>query len=199
MINRVLGFAPVYRLWQSPFAAQKMRPIISHSKIEDVQRVLDIGCGPGTNTAYFRHAYYQGFDLNPSYIENAKRLYPWGNFSVADVTQHEFTQQYDFVLLNSLLHHLNDQQVESVLKAARRSLKQGGEVHIIELVKAPRGIPALLARMDRGDYPRTVEEWRQLFAREFRTEVLEPFPVRGMGMTLWELVYFKGSLLQRLN
>src|SRR5438445_13725627 len=31
MISRVLGFAPAYRLWQSPFAAQKMRPIISHS------------------------------------------------------------------------------------------------------------------------------------------------------------------------
>ena len=194
MITRVLGFSPVYRLWIAPFAGKKMRPITSHNDMKNVKRVLDIGCGPGTNTKYFRHSHYQGLDLNPSYIKTAKRLHPWGNFNAEDATQYQPAEKFDFVLLNSLLHHLNDEEVSIVLKAAWRSMANDGAVHIIELVKAERGMPAFLASKDRGKYPRTVAHWSQLFENEFRTEILEPFPVRGLGATLWEMVYYKGSL-----
>ena len=194
MITRVLSFSPVYRLWQSPFAAQKMRPITSHNDMKNVRRVLDIGCGPGTNAKYFKHCQYQGLDLNPSYIETAKRLHPWGSFSTEDATKYQPAEKFDFVLLNSLLHHLNDEQVSVVLKAARRAMTNDGAVHIIELVKAKQGLPAFLASKDRGEYPRIEEHWLRLFEQEFRTEIFEPFPVRGLGATLWELVYYKGRL-----
>jgi SAM-dependent methyltransferase len=195
MITRILGFAPVYRLWIAPFAAKKMQPIASYNDLGKVKRVLDIGCGPGTNSAYFRDCQYYGLDLNPSYIQTARRLHPWASFSAEDATKFQPGEKFEFVLLNSLLHHLDDNQVSVVLKAARRAMTNDGAVHIIELVKAKQGIPAFLASKDRGEYPRIEEHWLRLFEQEFQTEIFEPFPVRGLGATLWEMVYFKGRLL----
>lgn len=50
--------------------------------------VLDVGCGPGTVTAYLaeRGVNASGVDLSPRMIEHARRLYPQCSFSVASST-----------------------------------------------------------------------------------------------------------------
>jgi SAM-dependent methyltransferase len=50
--------------------------------------VLDVGCGPGTVTAYLadRGVDASGVDLSPRMIEHARRLYPQCSFSVASST-----------------------------------------------------------------------------------------------------------------
>ncbi len=50
--------------------------------------VLDVGCGPGTVTAYLeqRGVRISGVDLSPRMIENARRLHPEYSFSVASAT-----------------------------------------------------------------------------------------------------------------
>jgi SAM-dependent methyltransferase len=50
--------------------------------------VLDVGCGPGTVTAYLtdRGVNASGVDLSPRMIEHARRLYPRCRFSVASST-----------------------------------------------------------------------------------------------------------------
>src|SRR5882757_8622077 len=50
--------------------------------------VLDVGCGPGTVTAYLadRGVDASGVDLSPRMIEHACRLYPRCSFSVASAT-----------------------------------------------------------------------------------------------------------------
>ena len=53
LIDRVMESPLVYRLWIAPFAEQKLRPILAHTDLSRVRRVLDVGCGPGTNTAIF--------------------------------------------------------------------------------------------------------------------------------------------------
>lgn len=51
--------------------------------------VLDVGCGPGTVTAYLtdRGVTASGVDLSPRMIEHARRLYPHCDFSVASSTE----------------------------------------------------------------------------------------------------------------
>ena len=43
----------VYRLWMAPFAKTKFAPIVARNNMSRVRRVLDVGCGPGTNANYF--------------------------------------------------------------------------------------------------------------------------------------------------
>jgi len=164
-----------------------------HNDLSRPGRVLDIGCGPGTNARYFQGADYVGVDFNPEYIRNAQARYPGMKFVAADATRYEPAERFDFILLNSLLHHLDDVQVAAVLSTARSKLAPNGHVHIIELLTSRRALPGALARMDRGKHARPLGRWKELFTHHFVEELNEPFTVGLAGISMWELVYFKGG------
>lgn len=184
----------VYLAWQAPFINAKLRPVFRHNNISEALRVLDVGCGPGTNASHFRDVDYLGLDVNPKYIERARRKYRM-NFEVADVTTHAFNRKFDFVLMNSLLHHLDDAGVDSLLGAiANQALNENGKVHIIELVlPEQRTVAYRMARWDRGRYPRRLMEWRKIFERFFSLEIFEPYTVGAFGVGLWDFVYVRGG------
>ena len=193
----ILDSPIVYRLWQGPFAAAKMAPVIRHNDLSQARRVLDLGCGPGTNCRFFPHGEYLGVDINPRYVDYARRRYG-RTFAVEDVRNYRLPRDgcIDFVLLSSLLHHLDDEATHGVLANVAQVVSDGGHVHIIELVLPDRaGIARALARGDRGNYPRPLDEWRAVFCRHFEPVVFEPFAVKTLlGITLWKLVYFKGKM-----
>ena len=74
-----------YRIWQAPFAEKKLAPILRHNDLGAVRRVLDVGCGPGTNTRHFATSDYLGVDLNEKYVEYARAKFG-RTFVAADVT-----------------------------------------------------------------------------------------------------------------
>jgi SAM-dependent methyltransferase len=194
-VVKLLERPGVYLAWQRPFVSSKLAPVWRHTDRATVRRVLDVGCGPGTNSAEFAGLDYLGVDLNPAYIEHARRNHA-GNFQVADVRSDAIPGRgtYDFVLVNSLLHHLDDETVGSLLAELRGYVSDDGHIHVIDLeLPERRGIPRALALNDRGDHPRSLPAWRALFTRHFDVAVYEPFPVPGRGPMLWSMVYFKGS------
>ena len=83
-VVRLLERPGVYLAWQRPFVASKLAPVWRHNDRSTIRRVLDVGCGPGTNSAEFSGLDYLGVDLNPSYIEHARRRHG-PHFEVADV------------------------------------------------------------------------------------------------------------------
>ena len=195
-VRRPLENQLVYRLWQAPFAGAKFAPIKRHNDLAAVRRVLDVGCGPGTNATQFAHTEYLGLDMNRRYVEAAQRRYR-GQFEVADVRTHtpKDGAHYDCVLLNSFLHHIDDQSCGEILETMAGVLDENGHIHIVDLVLPKRyGVARLLARLDRGDYPRSLEDWRRLFTRHFEAILFEPYSVSLLGLGLWELVYFKGRV-----
>ena len=184
----------IYRMWQAPFVEQKFAPVLANNDLRKVRRVLDVGCGPGTNTAYFGHADYLGIDINEHYIQDARRRHQ-RDFVVADVRDYRAIpeQRFDFVLANSFLHHLNTEDVSGILSHVRSLLTDDGHIHCLELVlPRKRSIARLLAHWDRGDFARPAEEWREIFGKFFEPVVIEFYPLVGMGTTLWNMVYFKG-------
>jgi hypothetical protein len=54
-------------------------------------------------------------------------------------------------------------------------------------------VARLLARWDRGKFARPLGEWKQLFSDLFQPVVFEPYLLRGLGATLWNMIYFKGG------
>lgn len=193
-LTDILGFPAVYRLWQAPFAAAKLRPLRQQNDLGTVRRVLDVGCGPGTNSTVFSHTDYLGLDLNERYIELARRRYR-GRFKVADVRSYRAPagEAYDFILLNSFLHHIDDENTDRILANMNSLLSDDGHVHILELVLPEQtSISRWLARHDRGKFPRPLERWKHIFSVHFDTVTLKPFPLGLGGITLWNMVYFKG-------
>ena len=186
-----------YRLWQAPFAEKKLAPLLREPDLLRARRVLDVGCGPGTNTRHFDHADYVGIDMNAGYIEHARRRFA-REFVIADVTQYSAPpdQRFDFILVNSLLHHLDDASTRRLLASLATLLTPDGHVHILDLVLPDRpGVARALALSDRGHYPRRLDAWREIFREHFEPVTLEPYPLGVFGMTLWNMVYFKGKPL----
>lgn len=185
----------VYRAWQRPFAEAKLRPLRRHNDLRGIRRVLDVGCGPGMNSRHFQHTDYCGIDINPAYIAFARRRYQ-GTFVTADATTYTVPedQRYDFILLNSFLHHVPDVDVRRLLANLRRALTEDGHVHVLDLIlPARRGPARFLARHDRGRFARPIEVWMELLTESFSPVVFEPFRLSACGVTLWNMLYFKGA------
>ena len=194
LVEGMLERALVYRLWQAPFAEQKFLPVLANNDLRRVRRVLDVGCGPGTSTPYFAHGDYLGLDINPRYIESARRKHG-RDFLVADVRNYRAApeQKFDFILANSFLHHLNTGDVLGILSHLRSLLTDDGHVHALELVMPQeKSIARLLAQWDRGDFARPRDEWQAIFGEFFEPVALEFYPLTLLGTTLWNMVYFKG-------
>jgi SAM-dependent methyltransferase len=195
--GRLLARPLSYRLWQTPFAEEKFAPVLRHNDLARVRRVLDVGCGPGTNTHHFAGVDYLGIDVNERYVEYARRRHR-RDFMVVDAT--EFTvpagERFDFVLVNSFLHHLPDGAARRLLAHLSSVLTNEGHIHVLELeLPEHPSVARLLARMDRGDHPRPLKAWRELLAESFEPVVFEPYRRGGWGWagaTLWNMVYFKG-------
>lgn len=183
----------VYRLWQAPFVEAKLEPLRTGGELKGVRRVLDVGCGPGTNAPLFDGVDYLGVDINPRYVADARARYG-RRFEVADVTSYRVMgERFDFILVNSLLHHLDDAGVDRLLTHLGTLLTGDGHVHLLELV-LPEGwsMARALARLDRGKHARPLDRWRAIFEAHFVTERFEPYALRGLGMPLWHMIYYKG-------
>ena len=194
LVTRIMENTQAYRLWQAPFVEKKFAPILAHNDLLQARWVLDVGCGPGTNTPHFSRTNYLGIDHNLRYLEHARRRYK-RNFLAADITRLALAPaaRFDFILINSFLHHIDTPSARRLLSQLAALLTGDGHVHILDLVLPARpSLPRLLARFDRGEFPRPLEEWKQIFSETFETEVFAPYTLTALGATLWELVYFKG-------
>jgi SAM-dependent methyltransferase len=192
--TELLAHPRAYLFWQGKFAEQKLAPMYAHNDMSRVRRVLDVGCGPGTNTRHFAAAGYLGVDVNPSYITYARRHYH-RDFLAADVCEYTAPpgEKYDFILVNSFLHHIDLASTRRILSHLSTLLTEDGHVHIIEVAMPQQAkIARQLARWDRGRFVRPTPEWRSIFTETFETAVFEPFWLTRLDVKLWNMIYFKG-------
>jgi SAM-dependent methyltransferase len=194
LVDYLLEQTAVYSLWQAPFAAAKLAPMLAHNDIGSARRVLDVGCGPATNTRLFAHADYLGIDVNPDYIKHARRKHD-RRFVVADAATYDDPHGagFDFILINSFLHHMDTLSTNKILNRMRSWLSPDGHIHLLEpALPEERSLAQLMAHLDRGKYLRPLATWHELFGQHLDIVVFEPYPLRVLGATLWNMVYCKG-------
>lgn len=112
----------------SEYAESNKRIVKARFQHLEGKKVLDIGCGYGFYTDYFRSigASVVGIDGSDKMIEIAKKRYPECAFSVADITKElpfENTM-FDIVFCNQVLMDIVD--IEIVFSECKRILKPGG-------------------------------------------------------------------------
>ena len=189
--DRLLELPVVYAAWQAPFAASKFAPVERRLRDRAIRRVLDVGCGTGTNAGRFQDVDYVGIDINDRYLDVARARFK-GSFISADLTAADLTSlgTFDTILVNSFLHHVDDRDVKHILTHLTGMLDPTGRVHILELVLPPRkSLARIMARLDRGKYARPLDKWYELFSAAFDPVVVEPY---FLGGKLWSMVYFQG-------
>ena len=192
VVDRILEHPAVYAAWQAPFVSQKFAPVERHLSCAKIRRILDVGCGPGTNARRFVGAEYVGLDINEHYLEIARSKYS-GQFIQADLETADLSAlgTFDTILVNSFLHHLPDDAVRRILLQVRHLLDATGTVHFLELVMPEkRSLATVMAKLDRGRYARPLASWRALFEADFQPLTIEPYT---FGAGFWAMVYFRGK------
>ena len=99
-------------------------------------RVLEIGCGLGTDGAQFAKAGadYTGVDLTNAAIDLARKRFELfgltGKFQVADAENLDFPDEsFDVVYSHGVLHHTPD--IDAAVQEIRRVLKPGGRAIVM--------------------------------------------------------------------
>jgi SAM-dependent methyltransferase len=128
-------------------------------------RTLDVGCGTGEYSTLFDPERYVGVDLNAGYLALARRRNRTHRYLVGDArTWPGDGTIFDLVLVNGVLHHLDDADAGTFLRSVEEHLAPGGTLLVIEDVQLPD--PPLGARLvhqlDYGHHIRNAEQWQKL-------------------------------------
>ena len=147
----------------------RRRLITNFIKPKKAERILDMGCGPGTFSLYFPNDVdYVGFDLSENYIEAAnkkyggqKRTFFVGNVETVDLSSYD---SFDKVLAIGILHHLNNEQVTVLMDMAMSKLRPGGVLITLDgcFTDPQNYIAQRIISADRGEYVRTQDQYQQL-------------------------------------
>jgi SAM-dependent methyltransferase len=136
--------------------------------------LLDVGCGPGRLMPHLPMDIGRiiGLDHDAGYIENARKLYGHrAEFLVADAGQPFPVEAgtVDVVMTVGVLHHLNDESVQQLMKSAHLALKPGGVFVSCDPVFIPHQHPVAewFLKRDRGKFIRQPDGYLKHFSRWF--------------------------------
>lgn len=171
--TRTLAPPLAYRAYHELIGSPRLwRTIVEYMEPRDGQRVLDLGCGPGTMAGLLPSVDYTGVELSTDYARRARGK--WGDdgrVMVADVTTLDPADLglYDCVLAHGLLHHLDDRQAASVIELAAGAMAPGGRLVTVDgcYTDEQSRVARFLLQHDRGDHVRTEPEYRDLITRRF--------------------------------
>jgi SAM-dependent methyltransferase len=172
-IRSVLELPQAYQLYWTLIGGAERSRILVRDYIRPRQgdRILEIGCGPGTIVPYLPQGEYVGFDANCEYIEKASHRFPHAKFICENVSDYSLSQKsyFDIVLALGIVHHLNDEQSVQLFRVAHDALRPGGRMVTLDGVWTngqSRTERYLLAK-DRGRFVRDEAGYLSLAAKVF--------------------------------
>jgi cyclopropane fatty-acyl-phospholipid synthase-like methyltransferase len=172
-IRSVLAVPQAYQLfWNVIGGPTRSRILVSqYIRPKNGDRILEIGCGPGTIVPYLPECDYVGFDLSAEYISQARRRFPQAKFVCERVSEYTLPERsyFDVVLALGILHHLDDTEAKQLFRIAFDALKPGGRLVTLDGVwtdEQSRASKYLLAR-DRGQFVRSEPQYRTIASQVF--------------------------------
>jgi SAM-dependent methyltransferase len=138
-------------------------------KAQDEDVIIDVGCGTGYALKFVdSFKAYHGFDVDATalaihkkkYTKENTHLYP-RRLQIKDVQEIRPTKG----IMMGLLHHLSDSEVLDLLKCMNFGGTITRAITLDVVYQNGRWMNNLLARLDRGRYPRSEEGYRALIAQ----------------------------------
>lgn len=170
---------------------ERQGAVIGALDLPDGARVVELGCGTGLLSKFFKPGTYVGVDFDASRIATARETYPDHTFLVGDTTMMTgaWLAEFDMAMCHGFIHHVDDTGVGRMVDAFREAARQRSKPFsflAIEPVLPAKAISNpvgyMLAKFDRGEYVRTIPELRTLFGEAItkieplRTPVQWPVP-----------------------
>lgn len=172
-MRALLAHPRVYSLFRRLVGRDTARAVYAreHLRLQPGQRVLDLGCGPGDILEFLPPVHYIGYDINPRYIERARRRFDGrGEFHCAPITEKILLDEpFDVVIAHGVLHHLDDAAARVLFRVARRALTPGGRLVTFDgcLAAGQSPLARLALALDRGRHVRGREAYERLARSEF--------------------------------
>ena len=170
----ILSHHFVYSFFQKIMSGTSFRKRIINKLITKSNiKVLDIGCGPAEILDFLMEVDYFGYDINPNYINYAKKKYKKkGKFFCKKFTNKDIKKlpKFDHVLLFGILHHLNDKEVNDLLRLTKKVLKKEGNIITEDpiLIDRQNIFSRFIIKMDRGSNVRNKKEYTNLIKKFFK-------------------------------
>lgn len=172
--GNVLAFPLVYDVAMFVFGGGRLRRWFLEELLKPAPGdvLFEAGCGTGTLVASLPSVSgYFGFDISEEYVQTAKRDYPQFEFEVATAESLLDAPQRpsDVFFCLGLLHHLDDEQVRTVVRLAVRNLKPGGRFVALEpcYLRHQGRLGRWMTARDRGRHVRFARDYLRLFNESF--------------------------------
>ena len=197
-------FLPLYDpLLRLLGADSARRELVEQASVRQSHRVLDIGCGTGSLVAVLKRLYPDaevvGLDPDPKALARARRKVERAELPA------QFDQgfsdelpypdsSFDRVFSSFMLHHLNRDEKAKTLNEARRVLRPGGSLHVLDFGGAKPRRESFLARaLHAAEHMRDNFEGR-IPALMSAAGFAEPTEVAHRATFFGRLAYYSASL-----
>lgn len=169
----ILRFPLLYRFFVfsvGRFGLTRLSLYAKHLPYTAGIKVLDLGCGPGTSTHFFRKEDYLGIDISKDYIDAARSRHPTFSFECIDFTSLTSKSHlvplggFNLILAYGLMHHLDDNLCRQFFNKAHEILQPNGHIICFDgcIYPTQRKRKSIFVRADRGKFIRTPGELKSL-------------------------------------
>ena len=167
--------------------------LVNRIYIDDPQKILDIGCGPGNSTQVlaqrFPNAYILGVDKSPNMIETAKKDYPNLEFKICDVDKDLsiLDKDFDIVFSNACIQWIPNHN--QLLKDMIRLLKPDGILAVQTPMNYQEPIHKIIGEVSSS------EKWKSEFInpRKFynltQSEYFDLLSEISSEFSMWQTTY----------
>ena len=174
-MKALLGHPALYQAYQNAggFFGARVKAISDYLALRPGMRVIDIGCGPGYILRHLPEGVdYAGFDIDESYIDHARRAFGHlGQFHCRyfDAAAAREFRGADVVMMNGVLHHIDDGELQATLSNVRDALTPDGVLFTLDgcYRNGQSRIARWLLDHDRGEFVRDEDGYDRVLRGAF--------------------------------
>jgi SAM-dependent methyltransferase len=174
-VKQFLKHPAIYQLYQEfgGFFAARLLAIRDYLAIAPGARIIDIGCGPGHIVKHLPDGVdYIGLDIDrPSIAYANARFRQRGRFEARffDADAVRDLGEVDVVMMNGVMHHIDDDDLAVTLAHVKAALRPGGTLFTLDGCYAPgqSRLAKWLLDNDRGIHVREASGYRRLLQSGF--------------------------------
>lgn len=173
--------------WNSEFPSPELVELVENKKIKPC-KVLDLGCGTGTNSIYIAENGFKvtGIDISEIAIKSAKEKDKGKKcrFICANALNLHFKDnEFDFLYDRGCFHSISKKDLKKYVLNVKRVLKQGGNFQLLCFAKDLRlllNLRRILRILSPDEFPNFFSKRKisKLFSRDFEIKELKKIKIK---------------------